>query len=207
MKVNTLLQIFLLVDVFLAGVVSASALRQLWEHFRPVDPNKNKSVEPAAKLPEDVTKRILKAAEVNFEKSLDQAAAELERDMAATAGKINQLLEHLGNDVIGNELEGYRKELLELRQKAIQDLGNVNTEVAKHESELKLKLTEEMEAEKERLIKQIDTKLADAVAAFLVETLQHNVDLGAQTAYLNQMLEEHKDEFKKGVADEAETAS
>jgi hypothetical protein len=207
MKLNTFLQIFLLVDVFLAGMVSSSALRQMWEHFRPTDPNKNKPAEPVAKLPEDVSKRILKAAEVNFEKSLDQAAAELERDMAATAGKINQLLEHLGNDVIGNELESYRKELLELRQKAVQDLGNVNTAVAKHESELKLKLTEEMEAEKARLIEQIDTKLADAVAAFLVETLQHNVDLGAQTAYLNQMLEEHKDEFKKGVADEAETAS
>jgi len=132
--------------------------------------------------------------------------ASLTRDMAATAGKINQLLEHLGNDVIGNELENYRKELLELRQKAVQDLGNVNTAVAKHESELKLKLTEEMEAEKARLTQQIDTKLADAVAAFLVETLQHNVDLGAQTAYLNQMLEEHKDEFKKGVVDETETA-
>jgi len=41
------------------------------------------------------------------------------------------------------------------------------------------------------------------VASFLTETLQHNVDLGAQSAYLTAMLEEHKADFAKEVADES----
>jgi hypothetical protein len=48
----------------------------------------------------------------------------------------------------------------------------------------------------------MDTKLADAVTSFLMETLQHNVDLGAQSAYLTAMLDEHKDELVKGVKHE-----
>ena len=57
-------------------------------------------------------------------------------------------------------------------------------------------------AEKQQLIAQIDTKLADAVTSFLVETLGHNVDLGAQSDYLISVLDEHKAEFTKRVTDE-----
>ena len=60
-------------------------------------------------------------------------------------------------------------------------------------------MTAEITAEKEVLIKLANAKLADAVASFLIETLGHNVDLGAQSAYLTEMLEEHKDEILKGI--------
>jgi hypothetical protein len=63
-------------------------------------------------------------------------------------------------------------------------------------------MVEEVAAERQALIQQMETKLADGVASFLTETLQHNVDLGAQTAYLTAMLEEHKDELTKGLKDE-----
>jgi hypothetical protein len=56
-------------------------------------------------------------------------------------------------------------------------------------------------AEKQKMIELMDTKLADAVGSFLVETLQHNIDLGAQTAYLTAQLEEHKAELVKGVSE------
>mgnify|MGYP003296595883 CR=1 FL=1 len=75
--------------------------------------------------------------------------------------------------------------------------------MAEQQDSLIAKMKEDVAAEKARLIAQIDTKLADATVSFLLETLQHNVDLGAQTAYLTGVLEEHKDEFKKEVSDEA----
>lgn len=61
------------------------------------------------------------------------------------------------------------------------------------------KLDAEFVAERERLYAQIDMKLGDAVATFLTETLQHNVDLGAQTQYLAEMLEQHKAELKSAA--------
>jgi len=121
--------------------------------------------------------------------------------MEDTADRINKLLEHLGTEVIGNELESYRQELVELRKKAVEDVSSIKAGIAKHESELKLNLIQEMEAEKAMLVQQLDTKLADAVSSFLIETLQHNVDLGAQSAYLAAQLEEHKADFKKEVSE------
>ena len=75
-------------------------------------------------------------------------------------------------------------------------------DIEAYQQEMKAKLSAEVVAEKERLIAQIDTKLGDAVTSFLIETLQYDVDLGAQTVYLTQMLETHKEEFKKGISNE-----
>ncbi|MGB3023619.1 MAG: hypothetical protein WBB39_02320 [Candidatus Saccharimonadales bacterium] len=63
------------------------------------------------------------------------------------------------------------------------------------------KLQAEIEAKKAFMIRQIDTKLADAVSSFLVETLGSNIDLGAQEPYLTSLLESHKEELKRGVTD------
>ena len=45
-------------------------------------------------------------------------------------------------------------------------------------------------------------KLAGAVTAFLIDTLGHNVDLGAQTKYLTETLEQHKAELVKELSDD-----
>jgi hypothetical protein len=58
----------------------------------------------------------------------------------------------------------------------------------------------------DNLVKQLATEMADAVGSFLQEALQHNIDLGEQSAYLVSVLEEHKADFIKEVADEAEPA-
>jgi F0F1-type ATP synthase membrane subunit b/b' len=76
----------------------------------------------------------------------------------------------------------------------------------KHKGELKAKMEQEIAAEKQRLVRQIDAKLADAVGSFLLETLRHNVDLGSQKDYLVAMLEEHKADFIKEVGDETPAA-
>ena len=56
-------------------------------------------------------------------------------------------------------------------------------------------------AEKKQIMARIDTKLSDSVASFLLETLGHEVDLGAQQTYLTKMLEEHKDDFKRSLSE------
>ncbi len=122
-------------------------------------------------------------------------------------------------------MERYRIQLEQIRKEAATAIGSAQDEISKHQTELKAaleaeqtearaKLSEEITAEKQRLVQeimaekqqllsQIDTKLADAVASFLIETMGHNVDLGAQSAYLTSLLEEHKADFKREVSNEA----
>ncbi len=104
--------------------------------------------------------------------------------------------------------------LEELRQQTETTIGGAAAEVASHQAELQqaLKarlqelekaLEQDIAGEKQRIVDQMDKKLAGAVTAFLVETLGHNVDLGAQSQYLTEMLEQHKAELIKEMQDVA----
>lgn len=202
----TFLQLFLFVDVFIMGVVVAIAVRHGRTHLNL----KNHVLKGSAPtqnghLPPSVRQHLLEEAQANFQSVLERSAAELQKDLKDTTAEINKQLEKLGTEAVGSELERFRSKLEELTKQAESQIGGASTEITDHQVQLKAKMDEEIAAQKKQLLEQIDTKLADAVASFLIETLQHNVDLGAQTAYLTSQLEEHKAEFTKGVADEAPT--
>lgn len=197
------LQIFLVFNVFVMGALAVIAVQHAREHFRPhkQEPAKPDPNTPEVHLSAAAKERLLQEAEADFKTVLDNSATKLHQELEATSGRVNKLVEHMTTEIVGNELERYRTELAQLRKKAGEDMGGIRAEIAQHEQELKARLAQELEEEKLRLIKQIDTKLADAVASFLIETLQHNVDLGAQTAYLTAMLEEHKAELVKELSE------
>lgn len=215
--INSLfLQIFLLVNVFVIGILVAVAVRHAYAHFRPAS-HEHDSHRPAVQpvhLPPAVRERILETAEHKFQAVLDRSAEQLDKNLQATSIQLNKQLEKLGATIITDEMKRYREGLDELRARTEISIGSAQTEIAQHQDDLKAKLAErqaeleaklaeDMAAERQRLVQEMDTKLADAVASFLVETLQHNVDLGAQSAYLTAMLEEHKGELAEGVRDEA----
>ena len=202
---NIYLLIFLLFDVFLAGAIAATALRHAYAHFRPQEHDLEKAHAAAQNghLPPSVREKLLEEAQANFRAVLDRAAKDLQQDLESTAGEIKKQVGKLGDEAESKELEHYKATVVELQDKTKDDISSIDKELAEQKAELKAKFAEDMLAEKQRLLQQIDTKLADAVASFLMETLQHNVDLGAQSAYLTAMLEEHKTDFAKEVSDES----
>jgi hypothetical protein len=205
---NTFFEIFILLDVFVIGMLSTTAIRHAYAHFRPQkhEPEINPAVIAAAdiKLPTAVKERLLQASQDQFQAVLNSSANLLQQDLGTTTEQINNLVNKLATEIVSRELEKYRTELSQLHNQADVDMGGIEKELKGHEAELKAKVAEELEAEKQQLLKQIDTKLADAVGSFLIETLQHNIDLGTQGSYLIAMLEEHKADFTKEVADEAQ---
>ena len=141
-------------------------------------------------------------AQSDFKAILDKSANELQTDLQTTATELNKQLEKLGDAVVTSETERYKTMLEALRVQAETVITTAQTDIKDHQTDLKAKLTDNITAEQQRLVAQLDTKLADAVSSFLTETLQHNVDLGAQVPYMLATLEEHKAELIKGISDE-----
>ena len=207
MSGETFLQILIYLQVFIIGILATIAFRHAKAHrTESREPETPLVAHPSIELPADVKQRLLQASEAQFQQVLKQSAGQLQGDLQISAGQINNLVNHLAAEIVSGELERYRLELSRLSQQANAEMGGIRTEVAKHQAEIKAKLDQEMAAEKQWLLQQIDTKLADAVGSFLTETLQHNVDLGNQNAYLVSMLEEHKADFIKEVSDEIPAA-
>jgi vancomycin resistance protein YoaR len=148
--------------------------------------------------------------------SNDIMASELERYRASLASLSTEATNQLGS--ASSEIETHQKELrqaLAQRQAELdQRIAGIETELeqqlAQHkevavarQAELETKLEQEMAARRDTYAKQLDTKLGDSIATFLSETLGQQVDLGAQTAYLTSLLEEHKAELIQGIKDVA----
>lgn len=204
---NIFLVIFLLIDVLLIGVFTPMALRHARAHFwhNKQDARDAKQHAPVQNghLPPSIREHLLEEAQRNFEHVLNTSAKELQQDLATAAVDIQKLLEKMGTEAVASELENYRTRLAELQKKTEEDMASMRDTIAAQQEDLKAKVAADIEAEKQRLLTQIDTRLADAITSFLLDTLQHDVDLGAQQAYLIKMLEEHKEEFSKEVKDEA----
>lgn len=237
----TYLQIFLYLNLLLAGAAATIAIQHAIAHYRPRHPDEaldKKPVEkkthvkeppamtaPGGQLPPALKEAIIEASQANFQAVLDQNVAELQHDLQTTVAQLNKKLDQLGTDIVDSEMKRYHKQLDQLGEHAIGAISAAQTGINKHQVELEAKLEKqhaelqaklaediaaerkriaaELTAEKEKLSQQVDTKLGDAVASFLMETLQHNVDLGAQNNYLTAMLEEHKEDFKRELSDES----
>lgn len=203
-----LVEAFVIVDVFAMGVVAVLATQHGRAHYRPPTP----PPQPPKPKPEEFhlseadRERLYEETEVRFHRIIAQSSAKLHRDLDVSTDHINKLVINLATDIISDELERYRDELAKLEKQAETDMGGIRAEIAKHKTEIETKVAQEIQAEKLRLLKQIDTKLADAVGSFLLETLGHEVDLGSQAEYLTKMLETHKADFTKELTDDRKPA-
>lgn len=215
------LQLFLIVNVFILGAVIALAIEHLWLHLHPRDLSVDSE---GVHLPIQVKERLLKVAESDYEDVLNKSVDGFKDDLVKTTEKINGVLTQISGDILGEEMDRYKRTLEELQEKAEETRSQAQTDVERHQAELeklimeRQKMLEEkflerhtaiekqVEAEvlatKKAYIDRIDTKLADSVTSFLSTTLQYNADLGAQEPYLLSELEKHKNELIKEVADE-----
>jgi len=200
--------IFLMANALVIGALLVLAAQHAYAHFHPRPETKVVPHGPQnAHIPADVRQRLIEAAEANYQNVLNKAAADLEHDLNLTAGKLNEQLSAVGSTIVQTEMKRNQSQLdnvinLVDKKLAAQE-AELEASLIKSTDEMQARLSEEFAAEKQRLAGQLDTKLADAVTAFLLETLGHEVDLGAQSEYLVATLEAHKAELIKGVTDES----
>lgn len=209
------LDIFLAANAFLLGVVITLAIQYWLAH-------KNSQKQPtkggsAAPVPPAVRERIVKQAEQNFQGIVNRSALQLQHDLGATGTQLNKLLEKFGSDVLDDEMRLFRTNVADIRAHTQGALAGAQDQISeqqtailkslatrqaeldermsKRQAELEAELDQSFAAQKDELTRKLNDKLNDAVLAFLLETLGHDVDLGAQADYLVATLEANKAEL------------
>lgn len=150
-------------------------------------------IAPAAPLP-DLAQET-REAEARYQQAIESAAGQFSQDLDATSQLINDQIKRMSVEIISQELEQYKADIDRLRQEAAASLGQVTTAVQEERQKMQQAMEAEVAAEKQRRLAEFEAKLGETVSSFLLETLKHNVDLGAQSAYLMATLEEHKAEL------------
>lgn len=201
-----ILQIFLGLNLLAVGILGTLGIQAWLAHRNGKRAPKTEAVHlsPAAKA------KLLQAAQIKFQNMLNRSAEDLQRDLGTTSNELNRKLGKLGDDIIENEMKRYRQTIDDLQKQAEKIIDETTVMMSGHQDELKAKLTdrqakleaklqEELSVEKASVIALIDDKLSDSIASFLNETMQHEIDLGAQSDYLIHKLDEHKETLKQEI--------
>lgn len=213
------LDIFLLANAFLLGVVVVLAVQYGLAHRRGEKEPKSDNTP----IPKAVRERIAKQAEENFQGIVNRSGLQLQNDLGSTGSHLNKLLEKFGAEVLDDEIKLFRENVAQIRSSTQSTLSGAQDEITKQQTailqslasrqaeldqrmsqkqtELETELQTSFEAQKQQLTTTLNDKLSDAVNAFLLETLGHEVDLGAQSDYLVSVLEANKEQLIKGVTD------
>lgn len=144
-------------------------------------------------LREEMT-RSISNAEVEIATHQNEVRAKLAERQASME---RQLTEH--ESQLSALIKARESRLAEHQARLDADLLKHQQAHEKKRAELESQLEQEIAARREHYLKRIDTNFSETIAAFLTETLGHDVDLGAQKQYLLSVLEEHKEELKKGL--------
>jgi len=198
------LDIFLAANAFLLGVVITLAIQYWFAHKNSQKPTAKGG--SAAPVPPAVRERIVKQAEQNFQGIVNRSALQLQHDLGATGTQLNKLLEKFGSDVLDDEMRLFRANVADIRAHTQGALAGAQDQIseqqtailkslATRQAELDERMSQSFAAQKDELIRKLNDKLNDAVLAFLLETLGHDVDLGAQADYLVATLEANKAEL------------
>ncbi len=199
---ETFMIIFLLINALIAGVAATIALQHSAAHRHEKKQRTQQSV-PMPRMPAETRAHLLLQAEEKFEDQIEDSTAQLQKDINDTIDRLDSRVSKLGDEIIEAEMKRYRESLetikLQTEKMLIEAQSAVSThqaqldeQFAKAQQEMVDKLRADIESEKERTMADIDTKMNDAVISFLLETMQHNVDLGAQTDYILSVLEANK---------------
>lgn len=219
-----LFQIIIAANAFLVGIVSILAVQHGRAHFKGKKPELPSQSGTASTAPQ-LRQQIMAKAQERYNTVLEQSAATLSENLNATTAELTSTLTEIGSNILEQEIKLFGEKLASLRQSSEHMLDGANGTIAKQQADVeaelqqyKAKLEQDMAAkmtareqamnadlaaQKQQMVAALDTKLSDAVSAFLTETLGNEVDLGAQTPYLLQTLEERKKELLGEVHDEA----
>lgn len=199
-----ILQLTLVAGLIVMAIVNAASL--VWASYldhklrgRPTPKHYDVHLEGNKVFPEmDMTKvqqEISEQLQVTVSKSADQLQRSISQSVEQIAGHVQEL----ASTSLASEFEKYQVSLAALREQTIAEFGKIHEELDQHRTKLQAQLEQKITEQESKRLDQFNARLNDIVSSYLAESLGAQVDLGAQTTYIMQTLQQHKEDIKRDV--------
>lgn len=142
---------------------------------------------------------IEKLTRQQLAKVASEAGARFKESLDNAVDGLSVRISDLTNNSLLGEFEKYQVSLQALRDQSIQEFSKLQAELDTRRTQLTEHLDKIIQAEGEKRLGSLDARMNDVISSYLIESLGNQVDLGAQSAYIFDMLHEHKDEIKRDI--------
>lgn len=198
------IQIVLIIGLVLMGLINAASL--IWAFYldhrlrqKPVPKVYETHIDSAKVFKESDIQAIENIARGQLEQVMQDASVTLQKAIDDAVGKLATHASELGTHTLDKTFDKYQADLQSLRDQSVQDFAKMQAELNDRRTQLLQQIDQKVVEQYRKRLDEFDTRLADVVSGYLVESLGNNVDLGAQRAYIIRMLEQHKDDIKKDM--------
>lgn len=131
--------------------------------------------------------------------TINRSVKDLESTLQSTVSSVNSTTQTAVTNVLEKELKAYRSSLENLRNKTADESKKLQQEFALQKEDLTKELKQNIDQQRQAQMDLFNDRLSDVVSSYLVESLDKNVDLGAQMKYIITSLEAQKADIKKDV--------
>lgn len=179
-------------------------LNRLYQHltsYRDHVGRVNKQVKKEI-ITEEFIAELRNHASLYLQNSLQKISQELEDSIGKSYQDMSLQIEKAAAGIINGELEQYRQTIAQAREAAVGVTNDTHDLLARIRTDVEQRAHEAVSEEKQKVMRRIDTQLADVITTYLLDAMEENVDLGAQSEFIFRKLEERKEEMKQDINDE-----
>ena len=197
-------QFILVAGLIVMALVNAATL--FWAMYldrrlrgRPVPKHYDVHVEGTKVFDGPDLAEVQKRADAQLMHAVELASQRLEKSVSAGVDQLAAHVNDVASDSIRQEFDKYQASLRALNNQTVEQFAKIQTDLETQRAELLKQLQAEVLQERQRRLAKFNERINDVVSSYLAETLGSRVDLGAQTAYIFEQLEKHKEDIKRDI--------
>ncbi len=147
----------------------------------------------------DFREELRNRGRLHFEKIIGENAMFLQQDLRLTTSHLNDFMKEEITRTLQEEFARYEKSITDAKDLATQSLTKTQEAIEQQRQMMGQQLTQELNNEKQRLIKQFENKMADIVNHYVLAAVGDQIDLSDQLEYILGELETHKQEIIEDI--------
>jgi F0F1-type ATP synthase membrane subunit b/b' len=195
--------------IAIAAVMLLAIIGLLWSAMRlhpaetPKSPNQllENTAQDAAQNIFDTQFReeLRNRGRLYFEKIINENAMFLQQDLRLTTSQLNDYLKDEIKRTLQEEFAKYEESIVTAKDMALETIQKTQTEMEQQRQLLSKQMTDEVNAEKKRVLDNFDKNMADIVNHYILAAIGSEVDLTTQLDFIFQRLEENKDAILQDI--------
>lgn len=136
-------------------------------------------------------------AEEQMQAAVEASKGRLQESINKSIDTVASRIGQVADTTVNQEFEKYKVTMEALQTQSVQEFTRLQQELQNKHNELMQNFEVQVAAEMEKRMDKFNEHLNDVVSSYIAESLGNNVDLGAQSMYIIQTLEQHKEDIKR----------
>lgn len=183
--------------------LSATTAAFIWLSFKLSSPKSTKSqtdllTESAEQdvehiFNEEFREELRNRGRLHFEKIIGENAMFLQQDLRLTTSQLNEYMKTEITRKLQEEFAKYEQSITDAKQLALESINKTQEAIEQQRQVMGQQLVQELESEKQRLVKRFEDNMADIVNHYVLVAIGDQIDLNDQLEFILSDLEANKE--------------